>query len=105
MPLPVMSLEEARVKLAALPKEDWINAVKVVERAAERANFAGVEIIKQDLLQDVLNVHCFCRPLNFTRLLLCGDTDFVHDVFGIMRYFDRRTFTLPQEFALNHLWH
>jgi hypothetical protein len=81
---------QQKAGLATIPPDEWRIAAAIVERAGERAKMARAVLDKKDMLQVILYCHCMGNPIHLKRLLMSSDTDFVHDVFGLMLHFDKR---------------
>lgn len=86
------------IKFEATHTETLI-ILEIVERA--RAKYIP-DIIKIDpltLFMDIEACHCNGNPLRLRDLLNAPDSDFFHDITGIIHYIDRNTGTLTDFFS------
>ncbi len=85
-----------------LPQHDLALIRKIVARLADMALEHGVEIDRQTLGMDLMNVHAHAQPINLFALLTANDDDLTHDCLGIHRFIDRKTGQLGGGFKLRH---
>jgi hypothetical protein len=71
----------------------------IADRAVKMAAKHGAERLKRDVLMDLTAAHRNAFTLDLKGLLEAGDGDFSHDVFGIMKYLNRRTGKLEDCFV------
>lgn len=70
---------------------------KVADRAVALAREHGVEYPKLTALMDIEHAHRAVQ-LDLNAMLAADDGNFGHDVFGIRRHLNRRTFKLEDGF-------
>lgn len=71
---------------------------KIVKRALPLYQATGVADNPLTISMDIAGAHIDC-PIALDELLAAPDDDFAHDVFGIRRHFNRRTFCLEDSFC------
>ena len=81
---------------------DLRRIARIAERAYQRTRcFIGRPAYRvPQCTRDLINVHTFCCPLDFKRLLAAGDYDFLHDILGIRVHLDRRTGQIRHNYPL-----
>jgi hypothetical protein len=70
----------------------------VIDAIVNRALVHFPDREARDIKMDVLATH-LTKPLRLNELLDSRDMDFVHDIVGIERHLNRRTFTLSDGFS------
>lgn len=80
-------------------REENETIVAIVDRAMPIVKAHGVPVTRRDLMMDITAVHANGMPLRLQELLEADAFNFSHDIFGILRYIDRRTGTLGDCFV------
>lgn len=73
--------------------------MQIAKRAVILATEEGGDYDLQTAAMDVEACHCNGCPLDLARLLGADRTDFLHDVFGIRHFIDRKTGALTDCFV------
>jgi uncharacterized protein DUF6874 len=76
---------------SALTDDEIVIIRGIVDRALPLFRQAGVKCTPMDLQMDISAAHLVC-PLRLVELKQADDFNFAHDVGGIMRNLNRRTF-------------
>lgn len=83
-----------------LSRGDFELMDRIVSRAMRMAREHGQpDLPAIDILMDLTACHANGCPLQLAQLLEAPDSDFAHDVFGIMRHIDRETGKLGDCFS------
>lgn len=79
------------------------SAQKYIDRIVQRAlrlseHYGAAKCDAVSLEMDLRACHANGCPLDFFKLATASDADFVHDVFGIVRFIDRKTGSIRSNF-------
>lgn len=78
------------IKFAEFTHEEHVVLWQIIDRAQKKAAEFGQTIDRLTLDMDI-SAACADVPLDLPKLLAFGETDFVHDVWGIRHHIDRTT--------------
>jgi hypothetical protein len=84
-----------KINIDALPGD--VDLIANIVRRANRLGMKKIDIVS--LMMDITATHLNDTPLDLKGLLEANLTDFVHDVFGIMKNIDRRMGKLEDGFV------
>lgn len=83
-------MQESTIKWEATKTEiDVIS--KIIKRASKLFEGFGIRIDLLSLSMDIEAVHSNGCPLRLVDLLFAANSDFTHDIAGIMKHIDRKT--------------
>ena len=71
---------------------------EIANRAQEIGDRAGVVTFRTDMVLDIVATHRIC-PLDLKAMAEGDDLNLAHDVFGILRHFNRKTKQLDGAFT------
>lgn len=84
-----------KIYFDALPED--LELIANIVRRAYKLGLKKIDV--ESLMLDITATHLNDTPLDLKRLLDANLTDFVHDVFGIMKHINRRMGKLGDDFA------
>ena len=71
---------------------------RLIDAIADRAHLWFPDRERRGIRMDIIATHLVC-PLRLGELLDADDSNFVHDIAGIERHLNRRTFVLEECFV------
>lgn len=81
---------QGTIEFADFTKDEIVIVDRIVKRGAAMAHKHGNRLDQMSLHMDLSATHAKV-PLRLQELLEADDSNFAHDVFGIMRHMDRST--------------
>lgn len=93
-----MSNNQITKVLELTSKEDLLLIQKIVERAVEEKARGDEKIDAVEYENSLLLINRFCVRLDLEKLLKSSQEIFSHDVFGLIKYFDRKNMFLKNNF-------
>lgn len=91
--------EKRKVLNWRMLKADLLLVEKIVQRADHLVTAKSLlRYSSENLLMDLMALHCNTCPLELEELLAADVVEFMHDVWGICRYLDRDTGGLRENF-------
>lgn len=72
-------------------KDDSSKILRIMLRAASLLNFESRGADRMSVSMDLTACHVNGNPLDLDGLLVANESDFIHDVTGIMRHINRKT--------------
>lgn len=94
----LLNPDNARVLKVEASLIDADTIRRIAKRAADMARHFGFGADEFYIALDITVVHLNIKKLKLLQLLMSGDDDFSHDVFGIARYINRRDCVLMEDF-------
>lgn len=83
----------------ALLQENYAETIdKIADRAVALYSSYGIKANRRDIILDIVCCHHHACRLRLDELLVADNVNFMHDIAGINRHLNRRTFKLEDCF-------